>query len=93
MGFQETMRALADPTRRQILNMLKKKSLSAGEIAARFNISDPAISKHLAQLKEADLIRSRREGKYIFYELNASVLDECLLWMQDLISSEDSLSE
>ena len=67
MGIQTTMKALADPTRRTILNLLKKRSLSAGEIAEHFSVSLPAVSKHLAVLKEADLIRDRREGKYIYY--------------------------
>ncbi len=84
MGIQTTMKALADPTRRTILNLLKKRSLSAGEIAEHFSVSLPAVSKHLAVLKEADLIRDRREGKYIYYELNATVLDEALLWLRDL---------
>ena len=84
MGIQNTMKALADPTRRTILNLLKKRSLSAGEIAGHFDMSLPAVSKHLAVLKEADLIRDRREGKYVYYELNASVLDEALLWLRDL---------
>ena len=84
MGIQNTMKALADPTRRTILNLLKKSRLSAGEIAAHFDMSLPAVSKHLTVLKEADLIRDQREGKYIFYELNASVLDEALLWLKDL---------
>ncbi|MBR5973714.1 MAG: winged helix-turn-helix transcriptional regulator [Clostridiales bacterium] len=82
--MQNTMKALADPSRRTILNLLKKSRLSAGEIAEHFNMSLPAVSKHLAVLKEADLIRDQREGKYIFYELNASVLDEALLWLKDL---------
>ncbi len=84
MGMQSTMKALADPTRRTILNLLKKSRLSAGEIAEHFEMSLPAVSKHLAVLKEADLIRDQREGKYIYYELNASVLDEALLWLKDL---------
>ena len=84
MGFQQTMKALADPTRRTILSLLKKSSLSAGEIAEHFDMSLPAVSKHLAVLREADLVRDRREGKYIYYELNASVLDEALLWLKDL---------
>ena len=82
--IQNTMKALADPTRRTILNLLKKNRLSAGEIAEHFNMSLPAVSKHLNVLKEADLIRDQREGKYIFYELNASVLDEALLWLKNL---------
>ncbi len=84
MGIQNTMKALADPTRRTILNLLKKNRLSAGEIAEHFDMSLPAVSKHLTVLKGADLIRDQREGKYIFYELNASVLDETLLWLKDL---------
>ena len=84
MSLQNTMKALADPTRRTILNLLKKGRLSAGEIAENFDMSLPAVSKHLAILKDADLIRDEREGKYIIYELNASVLDEALLWIKDL---------
>ena len=84
VGIQNTMKALADPTRRTILNLLKKYRLSAGEIAEHFDMSLPAVSKHLTVLKGADLIRDQREGKYIFYELNASVLDETLLWLKDL---------
>lgn len=84
VGIQNTMKALADPTRRTILSLLKKSRLSAGEIAEHFDMSLPAVSKHLTVLKEADLIRDQREGKYIFYELNASVLDEALLWLKDL---------
>ena len=84
MVIQNTLKAIADPTRRTILDMLKKSSLSAGEIAEHFDMSLPAVSKHLAVLKDADLIRDRREGKYIIYELNASVLDEALLWLREL---------
>ena len=84
MGLQDTLRALADPTRREILNMLKKSSLPAGAIAEHFEMSAPAVSKHLNILKDSDLIRDRREGKFIFCELNATVLDEVLLWMKTL---------
>lgn len=85
MGLQRTMRALADTTRRTIiLNLLKDGPVSAGDIAAHFDISGPAVSRHLSVLKDADLIRDRREGKYILYELNASVLDEALLWLAGL---------
>lgn len=84
MGLQSTLRAIADPTRRTILAMLKHGSASAGEIAGQFDMSMPAVSKHLGILKEADLIRDRREGKHIYYELNASVLEEALLWLRDL---------
>ena len=88
MGIQNTMKAIADPTRRSILNMLKRKRMSAGEIAEQFEMSMPAVSKHLNILKEADLVRDQRQGKYIFYELNASVFDEALLWLKQLRGEE-----
>lgn len=84
MGVQQTMKALADPTRREILNLLKSGRKSAGEIADHFDITAAAISRHLSILKEADLIEDSREGKYIFYTLNTSVLEEILLWITDL---------
>ena len=84
MGLQSTLRAISDPTRRTILNLLKKRSLPAGEIAAHFDMSLPAVSKHLSILKDAELIRDRREGKFIYYELNATVLEEALTWIKDL---------
>ena len=84
MGIQATLKALSDPIRRQILDMLKPGRLSAGEIAEKFPVSGAAISKHLSVLKEADLIRDTREGKFIYYELNASVLEEVMLWISGL---------
>lgn len=84
MALQHTMKALSDPIRREILNMLKKGKMSAGEIAEHFDVTGASISRHLSVLKEADLIRDDREGKYIFYELNASVLEEVMLWIKDL---------
>ena len=84
MGLQQTLKALADPTRREILNLLKAGRLSAGEITEHFDITAAAISRHLSVLKEADLIRDERQGKFIFYELNASVLEEIMLWITDL---------
>ena len=81
MGLQATMRALSDPVRREILNLLKSGRLSAGEITDHFDITGAAISRHLSILKEADLIRDTREGKYIYYDLNATVLEEILLWI------------
>ena len=84
MGLQQTLRALADPIRREILNLLKESRRSAGEICEHFDVTAAAISRHLSVLKEADLIRDTREGKYIFYELNATVLEEIMLWMADL---------
>ena len=84
MGLQTTLRALADPIRREILNLLKSGRLSAGQICEHFSVTDAAISRHLSVLKEADLIRDTREGKFIYYDLNASVLEEILLWISDL---------
>ena len=84
MGLQQTLKALADPTRREILNLLKSGTKSAGEISAHFDITAAAISRPLSVLKEADLIEDNREGKYIFYTLNASVLEEIMLWITDL---------
>ena len=88
MGIQNTMKALSDPIRREILELLKSARLSAGEITEKFPVSGAAISKHLSVLKEADLIRDTREGKYIFYELNASVLEEIMLWLAGLKGEE-----
>ncbi len=88
MSFQNVMRALSDPTRREILNLLKSGSLAATDIADRFEMSGAAVSKHLAVLREAELVRTCREGKYIYYELSASVLEEVMLWIQEL--REDS---
>lgn len=84
MGIQNTLKALSDPIRREILDMLKAGRLPAGEIADHFPVSGAAVSKHLSVLKEADLIRDAREGKYIFYELNTSVLEEVMLWLTTL---------
>ena len=84
MALQHTLKALADPIRREILNLLKKGKLSAGEITEHFSVTGASISRHLSVLKEADLIRDNREGKYIFYELNVSVLEEIMLWISDL---------
>ena len=81
MSLQNTLKALADPTRREILNLLKQGRLSAGEITGHFDITAAAISRHLSVLREADLISDSRDGKYIYYELNASVLEEIMLWI------------
>ncbi len=84
MSVQQTMKALADPIRREILNLLKGGRLSAGEIGEHFAVSGAAVSRHLSVLKEADLVRDAREGQFIFYELNASVLEEVMLWISQL---------
>lgn len=89
VSMQDTLQALADPTRREILNLLKQSPMSAGEISNHFSISGAAVSRHLSVLKEADLIRDEREGKYIYYELNATVLEEILLWISELKGEKD----
>lgn len=93
MGLQNTLRALADPIRRDILNLLKGGRLSAGEIAEHFPVTGASISRHLSVLKEADLIRDTREGKFIYYDLNASVLEEILLWVSDLKGENNHVEE
>ena len=84
MSLQATLRALADPIRREILNLLKSGRLSAGEITDHFDVTAASISRHLSVLKEADLIRDERQGKFIYYDLNTSVLEEIMLWITDL---------
>ena len=88
MGIQNTMKALSDPIRREILDLRKSGRLSAGDIAEKFPVSGAAVSKHLSVLKEADLIRDTREGKFNFYELNTSVLEEIMLWLTGLKGEE-----
>ena len=89
LGVQDTLKALADPIRRKILNLLKNGRLSAGEICEHFSVTGASISRHLAILKEADLIRNKREGKFIYYELNTSVLEDVMLWIIDLKGVSD----
>lgn len=84
MSIEVTMRALSDPIRRKILELLKEKRLSAGEIVDNFDVTGASISRHLSILKEADLIRDKRDGKFIYYELNTSVLEEVMLWIINL---------
>ena len=84
MGIQKTLKALSDPIRREILNLLKAGRMSAGDIAGHFPVTDASISRHLSVLKDADLIRDTREGKFIFYDINTSVLEEVMLWLAAL---------
>ena len=88
MGIQNTLKALSDPIRREILDLLRSGRHSAGEIAEKFPVSGAAVSKHLSVLKEADLIRDTREGKFIYYELNTSVLEEVMIWLTALKGEE-----
>lgn len=90
MGLQQTLKALADPIRREILNLLKSGRMSAGEICDHFPVTGASVSRHLSVLKEADLVRDQREGQFIYYELNASVLEEILLWVTDLKGDNDN---
>ena len=81
-------KALNDATRREILELLKEKDLTAGEIADQFNISKPSISHHLDLLRQAGLVVSVKEGQYIFYSLNTTVMDEMLKWIINLQSQK-----
>ncbi len=90
MGLQQTLKALSDPIRREILNLLKKGRMSAGDISGHFPVTDAAISRHLSLLKDADLIRDTREGKYIFYDINTSVLEEVMLWLTGLKGADET---
>lgn len=84
MGLQKTLRALSDPIRREILELLKGGRMSAGDIAGHFSVTSASVSRHLSVLREADLVRDAREGQFIFYELNVSVLEEVLMWISTL---------
>ena len=84
MSLQKTLKALSDPIRREILDMLKEGRMSAGDIVAKFEVTGASISRHLSVLKEADLIRDKREGKFIYYEINTSVLEDIMLFVTNL---------
>lgn len=89
MSLENTFKALSDPIRREILTMLRERSLSAGEIAEKFSITAPSVSYHLNQLKRADLIRERKEKNFIYYTLNLSVFEELMLWFSDFTQKND----
>lgn len=82
--FVDTFKALSDPIRREILQILKNNRMSAGEIAGHFNLTNATISYHLSLLKKAGLIFESKEKNYIFYELNISVLEEIMIWFSEL---------
>ena len=84
-------KALNDPTRREIMELLKKEDLTAGEIAEQFKISKPSISHHLDLLKQADLVTSEKKGQYITYSLNATILEGLLAWIMSLKQEKDDL--
>lgn len=79
--MNNVFKALNDPTRRQILELLKEKEMTAGEIVEKFNISGPSISHHLDLLKQANLVTAEKDGQYIFYSLNTTVMDEIMKWL------------
>lgn len=93
MGFQETFRALGDPVRREILTLLRGGKMSAGEIGAHFDMTGATISYHLAQLKKAGLIVEQRDKNFIYYQLNASVFEEILLWLSYFREVKDDESK
>jgi DNA-binding transcriptional ArsR family regulator len=84
MARNQVFKALADPTRREILRLLGKGEMTAGQLADRFDMTKPSMSHHFAVLKEADLVSTRREGQQIFYALNATVMQEMVTWLWDL---------
>jgi ArsR family transcriptional regulator len=90
MSSNDAFKALADPTRREILRLLTKGELTAGELSERFDMSKPSVSHHFSVLKEADLIRSRREGQKIIYSLNTTVAQDMVTWLWDLFGKPDS---
>lgn len=90
MSFGDTFKALSDPTRREILNLLKKGSMTAGEIVGRFDTTGATISHHLNILRQAGLIEDHKAGKYIYYELNTTVFQEVLSWLQTLMEEDNN---
>ena len=90
MGFAETFKALSDPVRRDILTLLKKGALSAGDIGSHFDMTGATISYHLSILKKADLVFENKQKNFIYYELNTSVLEEVMLWLADLKGGIDN---
>lgn len=84
MGFQNTFKALSDKTRREILDLLRTNTMTAGDIASKFDMTQATVSHHLSVLKEAELVIDKKDGKYIYYELNTSVLDDIIAWAINL---------
>lgn len=89
MGFPETFKALSDPARREILVMLREGKMSAGEIAKEFDMAGATVSYHLSQLKKAELIRESKYKNFVYYELNASVFEEIMLWFSQFGSGNE----
>lgn len=91
--MNDSFKALNDPTRRQILRLLRDGDLTAGDIAEQFSMSKPAISHHLDLLKRSELVVSRRDGQFIVYSLNASVLEELMAWLMELAPGKENNAE
>ena len=89
MGLAETFKALSDPVRREILMLLRKGKMSAGEIAAHFEMTSATVSYHLSQLKKADLILEERKKNYIYYQLNTSVFEEIMMWIAQFSNQQE----
>jgi ArsR family transcriptional regulator, arsenate/arsenite/antimonite-responsive transcriptional repressor len=85
LGLQDAFSIISDPVRRQIIEMLRKEKMSAGDLAAALNMTPPAVSYHLKKLKEADLVYETKYKNYIYYELNLSVLDEVFVWLSKIV--------
>ncbi|MCI9575210.1 MAG: winged helix-turn-helix transcriptional regulator [Clostridiales bacterium] len=90
MGFQESIKALSHPTRRKILKLLKRGRMSAGEIGEHFQMTGATISHHLSILKHANLISCEKEGTFIYYEINLSVMEELFAWFQDFLKEGEA---
>jgi ArsR family transcriptional regulator, arsenate/arsenite/antimonite-responsive transcriptional repressor len=88
-GDNKAFKALSDPTRRQILGLLRKGERTAGDLAERFDMTKPSMSHHFAVLKDADLITSRREGQTIWYGLNTTVVQDIIAWVMDLVRGQE----
>ncbi len=89
-SLNDLFKALADPTRRKILDLLKERDLTSGEIASHFNMSKPSVSQHLNILKQSNIVKNRKEGKYIFYSLNTTVVQDILNWLINIKSGEEN---
>ena len=89
MGFADTLKALSDKERREMLELLKNGKMSAGEIASHFDMTNATISYHLSILKKAGLVYEKKEKNYVYYQLNTTVLEEVMLWIENLRGEEN----
>jgi DNA-binding transcriptional ArsR family regulator len=89
MHMNEVFKALADPTRREVLRLLRGGEMTAGELSAKFDMSRPSMSHHFAVLRQADLVGSRRDGQQVYYFLNTTVMEDVLAILWDLFGGSD----